>query len=129
MKQPLVPALALLATVLAGLPQEAKAAGGLPAQVVQSCTDSAVTTPGGAPGELRRLVKDAVPHALILIPAGCVITLSGAAGDDANLSADLDILVSLTIQGAGPGQSIIDGGAIDRVLHLVGAVTVAVSGR
>jgi len=50
---------------------------------------------------------------------GTPITLSGAAGDDVNLSGDLDILDGgdLTIQGNGLSNTIIDGGGIDRIFH------------
>jgi CSLREA domain-containing protein len=52
---------------------------------------------------------------------GTPIVLGGAAGEDANASGDLDILPGggdLTIQGNGPGVTIIDGGGIDRVFHI-----------
>ena len=41
-------------------------------------------------------------------------TLTGAAGDDGNTSGDLDIVASMTINGAGAGSTIIDGGGIDQ---------------
>ncbi|MGH2955617.1 MAG: choice-of-anchor Q domain-containing protein [Solirubrobacterales bacterium] len=52
--------------------------------------------------------------------------LTGAAGDDGNLSGDLDIFArpategALTITGQGSGQTTIDANVIDRVLHLPG---------
>ena len=48
---------------------------------------------------------------------GIPIVLTGAAGDDANVSGDLDILVNgdLIIQGNGPGNTIVDGGMNDRL--------------
>jgi CSLREA domain-containing protein len=52
---------------------------------------------------------------------GTPIVLGGAAGEDANASGDLDILPGggdLTIQGNGPGVTIIDGGGTDRVFHI-----------
>ena len=50
---------------------------------------------------------------------GIPIVLSGAAGDDANVSGDLDILDNgnLTIQGNGASLTIIDGDGNDRVFH------------
>ncbi|MDH4183707.1 MAG: hypothetical protein OEV92_05765 [Nitrospinota bacterium] len=56
----------------------------------------------------------------ISIPAG-TYTLTGASGDDANLSGDLDIWQSVTITGAGAGTTIIDGNGAatgDRVIHV-----------
>src|SRR3972149_2002429 len=71
-------------------------------------TDLGDTVPGGATGQLRRLVNDAAPGDTIVIPAG-IITLTGTAGEDANASGDVDIVKSLTIDGVGPGVTIIDG--------------------
>lgn len=82
---------------------------------------------GGAPGQLRTLINQAAPGDTIVIPAG-TITLTGAAGENANASGDLDILKSLTIQGAGPDVTIIDGGGLDRVFEVVASATVTLSG-
>jgi len=51
---------------------------------------------------------------------GNPIVLAGSAGENANASGDLDILDGgdLTIQGNGAGNTIIDGGGIDRVFHV-----------
>ncbi|MGB2962659.1 MAG: choice-of-anchor Q domain-containing protein [Anaerolineales bacterium] len=48
------------------------------------------------------------------------IVLSGAAGEDINASGDLDTLDGgdLTIQGNGEGNTIIEGGGIDRIFHI-----------
>ena len=64
---------------------------------------------------------------MILIPA-CTITLQGAAGEDANQSGDLDLATALTLQGAGPTRTILDGGASDRVLHILPGTLVGLSG-
>ena len=56
----------------------------------------------------------------ITVVAG-TFTLSGAAGENSNGSGDLDIIRtggSLVIEGAGVGQTIIDGGNVDRVFHV-----------
>jgi hypothetical protein len=96
------------------------ALGALPCQgAVHTVTDLGDSTPGGAPGQLRRLITDAADGDTIIVPAG-VITLTGEAGDDANASGDLDIRKNLIIQGAGPGLTIIDGGGIDRVFDVFG---------
>ncbi|MDH4183763.1 MAG: right-handed parallel beta-helix repeat-containing protein [Nitrospinota bacterium] len=64
----------------------------------------------------------AVPtgSSVITLPAG-TYTLTGAAGEDLNVSGDLDITQWVTIQGAGAATTIIDGaGAVtgDRVIHM-----------
>lgn len=47
-------------------------------------------------------------------------------GEDAAATGDLDIAGNLTIQGAGPGKTIVDGGALDRVFHVLsGKVTIS----
>ena len=63
----------------------------------------------------------------IILPAG-TYTLTGASGDDANASGALDILVAMTIQGAGAGATTINGGGVDRVIHVVNAVAVTITG-
>ena len=66
---------------------------------------------------------------VITLPAG-TYTLTGAAGEDANASGDLDITSDMTIDGAGAKTTIIQGGTaspispslcvdcVDRVLHI-----------
>ncbi len=84
----------------------------------------------GAPGQLRTLINQAVSGDTIVIPPG-TITLTGAANEDANASGDLDILKNLTIQGAGAGVTILDGGGIDRVFDIDpsgSGITVVMSG-
>jgi len=85
---------------------------------VTDCGDS------GAAGQLRTLINSAANGDTINLPA-CTITLTGAAGDDANLSGDLDIGKDLSLAGAGSTR--INGGNLDRVFHIIGAFTVAIS--
>ncbi len=61
----------------------------------------------------------------LIILLGGTYTLSIAGSDeDNNLTGDLDILDSVVIVGAGPNNTIIDGGGIDRVFDIgVGATT------
>ena len=55
----------------------------------------------------------------IILPAGTyTLTLPGA-NEDAALTGDLDITSTVTINGAGAASTIIDGGGIDRVLHVI----------
>ncbi|MCP3956603.1 MAG: CSLREA domain-containing protein, partial [bacterium] len=53
----------------------------------------------------------------VTLPAGTyTLTLTGA-GEDSNATGDLDVTDTLTINGAGADQTIIDGNASDRILH------------
>ena len=68
----------------------------------------------------------------IQLPAG-TYTLSLAGGEDVAIGSDaatgdLDITESVTITGAGSATTIIDGGDIDRVLHLPSGTTVNITG-
>lgn len=114
---------AFIAVLLLGL---ASIGPGFATAAVLTVTDCGDTTPGGAPGQLRRLITDAAPGDTIEVPA-CLITLSGAAGEDANAGGDLDIGKALTIQGAGSRRTVIDGGAIDRVFDVFAPATVTLS--
>jgi hypothetical protein len=86
-----------------------------------SAATLAVTDCGdtGGPGQLRTAIVAATPGDTITVPA-CVITLALAAG------GQLTINKSLTITGAGPTQTILDGGGVTRVLNVSsGTVTLA----
>ncbi len=64
---------------------------------------------------------------IITLPAGTyTLTLSGV-GEDGNTTGDLDITDNLTINGAGAASTVIDGGGIDRVLHILG-ISVTING-
>jgi CSLREA domain-containing protein len=59
---------------------------------------------------------------IVHVPAGIyTLTISGA-DEDAAATGDLDIADDLTISGAGAVDTIIDGGEIDRVFHVTGAI-------
>jgi CSLREA domain-containing protein len=62
----------------------------------------------------------------IKLPAGTyVLTITGTV-ENASLTGDLDISSDLTIDGAGQGDTEIDGNGIDRVLHILsGTVTLS----
>ena len=55
----------------------------------------------------------------IIVPTGTyTLTISGS-GEDAAATSDLDILELVTINGAGSDETIIDGGGLDRVFHVM----------
>lgn len=57
----------------------------------------------------------------IILPGGIhALTLSGV-GEDAAATGDLDITDDLRLIGGGPSSTIIDGGGLDRVLHVIEA--------
>src|SRR3989338_1764620 len=73
----------------------------------------------GADCSLREAIgaANALPGAdVITLPAGTYTLSIVGAGEDLNATGDLDITGDLTINGAGDTSTIIDGGAIDRVL-------------
>ena len=61
---------------------------------------------------------------IINLPAGIYTLSIAGVGEDANATGDLDITGDLTINGAGNTSSIIDGGAIDRVITVLSGATV-----
>jgi CSLREA domain-containing protein len=63
---------------------------------------------------------------ITLIAGTYTLTITGT-GEDAAATGDLDISTPLTITGAGPNKTIINGGAIDRVFHTISG-TVVISG-
>jgi uncharacterized repeat protein (TIGR01451 family)/CSLREA domain-containing protein len=64
----------------------------------------------------------------VVVPAGTyVLTLVGA-GEDGNLTGDLDILDNLVLSGAGAEGTILDGNNADRVLDVQPGRTVGVDG-
>jgi uncharacterized repeat protein (TIGR01451 family)/CSLREA domain-containing protein len=95
--------------------------------VVNTTADTADAVPGDGKCadssnacSLRAAVQEANalagPDTIVLSAA--IYVLSGAAGDDAALSGDLDITGDLTLTGAGTASTIIDGGGVDRVLDI-----------
>ena len=87
-------------------------------QPVRATIYVVTTTANSGSGSLRQAITDANNNAdadiitFAIATNGNPIILAGAAGEDANVSGDLDILDSgdLTIQGNGAVNTIIDGG-------------------
>ena len=78
-------------------------------------------------GAISKANADSGNSYVIQLPAGTyLLTLSGAREDD-NATGDLDIKSSLALIGAGAEITIIDGNQLDRVLHIIGGVTVNIS--
>jgi hypothetical protein len=63
----------------------------------------------------------------IILPAGTVTLTIAGANENSAATGDLDILHSVTIKGAGAGNTIIDGNNLDRVFDIHGG-TVSISG-
>jgi len=116
------------------------AAGSLHAATfrVNSTADSVDTMPGDGAcrtslGETVCTLRAAIQEAnarqggdTIVLPAGTyTITIPG--DDDSAAMGDLDITDTLTIQGAGADQTIIDGGGLDRVFDIDPGATAALS--
>lgn len=107
------------------------AAAGVGAETftVNRTTDAVDSNPGdgvcgtGLLCSLRQAVQEA--NALpgrdtITLRAGAyVLTLAGQ-DEDAAATGDLDVVDDLEIVGAGAGTTVIDGGGLDRVLHVLG---------
>src|SRR6266516_2056309 len=96
---------------------------------VNSTVDAVDVSPGdGACATLggRRTPRAAVQEANarpgadgVNLPAGTYVLAILGAGEDAAVTGDLDITDDLTITGAGAESTIVDGGHIDRVFHVV----------
>jgi hypothetical protein len=71
----------------------------------------------GSAGQLRTSINAAAPGDTIVVPPGTIV-LSGGAGEDANLTGDLDIHKALAIVGAGAALTSIRIPHTDRVLDV-----------
>jgi hypothetical protein len=94
-----------------------------------SVTDPGDTLPGGTSGQLRRAITDAADGDVIVIRVSQPIVLAGGAVDDTNAAGDLDIIgKAISIQGRGPAQTIVDGGGLSRVFHVLPGAGLFLSG-
>jgi hypothetical protein len=99
------------------------------AAVIRTVTDCGDTVPGGTTGQLRNLMLISSDGDTVVIPPACAtITLTGAADEDLGMTGDLDVVHSITIQGAGALRTTINGGAVDRVFEIPAGMTVTISG-
>jgi CSLREA domain-containing protein len=122
----LVVAVALVTVLLLlSAPSTARAAS----FTVDSIADAVDANPGdGACGDLtgKCTLRAAImeTNALagadtIVLPAGTYTLAIAGAGEDAAATGDLDITDEVTITGAGQSTTIIDGGGVDRVIHVL----------
>ena len=58
----------------------------------------------------------------ITLPAGTYVLSIPGAGEDASATGDLDVTDDLTVTGAGRDTTVIDGGGLDRVIHVKGSI-------
>lgn len=133
---------ALCAGQLAAQVLSARAVGQVPDKTagatfnVNSTDDAVDSMPGdgvcdAAPPAGQCTVRAAVQEAnslpgadTILIPAGTyTLTLSGA-GEDAAATGDLDIASVLNIDGAGVDATVLNGGQLDTVIHVLASAKV-----
>jgi len=61
----------------------------------------------------------------INVPAGLYILTIPGIGEENAAQGDLDVTGSVTIVGAGPGTTIVDGGGIDRVFEIIGTASIS----
>ncbi len=97
----------ILALLLAGT------AAAAPKIVVQNGNDS-------GSGSLRKAIEEVDPGGTIVIPA--------SVGEISLTSGQLEIFNSMTIEGAGPGQTTISAGRHSRVIIIKGSPTVTIEG-
>ena len=64
---------------------------------------------------------------LISVPAGTYFLTLGSPDEDGNAGGDFDLLVSMTIEGAGAGSTILDANLLDRVFDVDPGQSAAIS--
>ena len=119
---------ALIAVVLMGRANGTRAAS----FTVDSTADAVDASPGdgvcaASAGQctLRAAVQETNARRgadSINVPAGTYVLAIPGAGEDASATGDLDITDDLTITGSGAGRTIVDGGHLDRVFHVIGLI-------
>jgi CSLREA domain-containing protein len=106
--------------------------------VVDSTSDAVDANPGdgtcataGAQCTLRAAIQEANaltgPQSVNLPAKTYTLTIAGT-GEDAAATGDLDITDDLTITGAAADTTIVDGGALDTVFHVLAGADVEVTG-
>lgn len=77
---------------------------------------------------LREAINAAGSGDNVSVPAGTYMLSIAGAGENAGATGDLDVLVNLTIDGAGAATTIIDGGALDYVMEVRGTASLTLDG-
>jgi len=118
------------------------AVGFLPARVAHAATfnvNSTADAVDAAPGDgvcatagsvctLRAAIMEANALAgshTINVPAGLYVLTIPGIGEESAAQGDLDVTGNVTIAGAGPGTTIVDGGGIDRVFEIIGTASIS----
>ena len=102
---------------------------------VNSTADAVDASPGdgtcataGGSCTLRAAIMEAnvLPGShTINVPAGLYILTIPGIGEENAAQGDLDVTGSVTIVGAGPGTTIVDGGGLDRVFEIIGSAQIS----
>ena len=115
----------VLAGVLVGLlaamiPSAALAGGPVPFNVTKTAdtADGSCTPQDCSLREAIIASNATTDFDVIEVPAGVYVLAIAGTGEQASATGDLDILNGVVIHGAGARRTIIDGGGIDRVLHV-----------
>jgi CSLREA domain-containing protein len=98
--------------------------------------NSVADTLGGSCGascSLREAIAAAnADPGVVLVPPGTYVLTRSGSGENANATGDLDVRAPMGIYRSGKGAVVVDGGGLDRVLHVdptdTGAHTVAITG-
>ena len=92
------------------------------ADAIDANTGDGVCDDGSGNCTLRAAIMEAIALAgaeAITLPTGTYTLSIAGDGEDAARTGDLDITGDVTITGAGADSTIIDGGGLDRVFHVV----------
>ncbi|MFI5120777.1 MAG: choice-of-anchor Q domain-containing protein [Thermoanaerobaculia bacterium] len=102
---------------------------------VNSTADAVDAAPGngtcasaGGDCTLRAAIMEANALAgshTINVPAGLYVLTIPGIGEENAAQGDLDVTGNVTIVGAGPGETIVDGGGIDRVFEIIGTAQIS----
>ncbi|HUE25509.1 MAG TPA: CSLREA domain-containing protein, partial [Solirubrobacteraceae bacterium] len=88
-----------------------------------TCTLRAAVQEANADGGANTILVPGGHYRLTIPPA----TEAGFAGQDDAGAGDLDVTGTLTVRGAGPRQTVIDGGGLDRVFSIANNATASIS--
>ena len=128
-KRSLIPVLAML---LAANAQAATFTVDTTTDAVDAAIGDGTCATAGSTCSLRAAVQEANADAAadeVVLPAGAFVLDLAGSNEDLSASGDLDVRAALTLRGAGPVLTTIDGAALDRVLDLhATAATVTLDG-